>query len=155
MMMEQPAAAARGSRLGRYITVGDSIMVRVPGAKQVNFPDCRSGRISAKELRDKLIAEQGLRVNGPTRRYKKPKPRAPTVNVEELGLPDGVTYCSEVRNGKEYYRYTVRWSEGEGARRKGKVKTFAIIKRGRDVARAMAIEHRRVMLEKHYHQDLG
>lgn len=153
-MMEQPAVT-RGSQLGRYITIGESIMVRVPGTKQVNFPVCRSGRISAKELRDKLIAEQGLRVNGPTRRYKKPKPRAPTVNVEELGLPDGVTYCSEVRNGKEYYRYTVRWSEGEGARRKGKVKTFAIIKRGRDVARAMAIEHRRVMLEKHYHQDLG
>lgn len=148
-MMERPAAAKRRKH-GRYITLGDSIMVRVPGTKQENFPNTKTGLVEAKMRRDELAKEQGIRLTGPTLRCMKPKPRQSTKAIEEAGLPDGVTYTVEVRNDVEYFRYVVRWSEGPVTKRRGRVKTFAVLKRGRDIARAMAIEFRQEMKQKHY-----
>jgi len=142
--------------LGRYISIGTSIMIRVPGHKQVSMPLGKDEEAMA--LRDELAAKNGIALTGPIKKTNALKLKKGK-NATNKELPVGVSpgfLQRETPTGIHVFEYfaaiirvPVVLPNGQLVY-KNKTKHFYCKKLGKDEAKRRAIEWRETMREKYY-----
>ncbi|MEM0550189.1 MULTISPECIES: AP2/ERF family transcription factor [Aeromonas] len=130
------------SPFGKYISLtGTTLMVRVPGDRQRNYP-IRHAR-AAMAARDAIAASFGLTVTLQNERGR--KTRRANKSKLSIGLPSGVSFC------ESHQAFGVVWREGPVGSRTTRFKSFSISTYGTEAqARRLAIEWRAHMEVLHY-----
>jgi len=125
---------------GRYISLaGQTVMVRVPGTKQLNYSMAEID--DAIAMRDQLANERGYPLTGPTRRVG--KSRTPNRNKANPELPSGVVYIEKDD------AYQASWREGDEDHRVSRFAYFGVATHGSQ-AKDLAIKKRQDMEKLHY-----
>lgn len=130
------------SPFGKYISLsGTTLMVRVPGDRQRNYP-IRHAR-AAMAARDAIAASLGLTLTLRNERGRITK--RVSKSKRSVGLPCGVSFCESTQD------FGVIWREGPINARVTKRRSFSISTYGTEArAREVAIAWRKKMEIRHY-----
>lgn len=132
------------SPFGRYISLaGRTLMVRVPGDRQRNYP--LSHAKGAMAARDAIAASLGLSQSLLVPAHSARQTKKASKSKLSVGLPSGVSFC------ESHQAFGVCWREGPPGSRITRYRSFSISTCGSEArAREAAIAWRKKMEVMHY-----